>query len=71
MGTVIGLVILAAIDWYLFRKTGLHIHKWISKKYAATCRRRETKNSLFLSSHRYKKRYLLFILHTLQRLEDS
>lgn len=35
MGTVIGLVILAAIDWYLFRKTGLHIHQWISKKYAA------------------------------------
>ncbi|MEZ8486109.1 hypothetical protein [Vibrio splendidus] len=35
MGTVIGLVILAAIDWYLVRKTGLHIHKWISTKYAA------------------------------------
>ncbi len=35
MGTVIGLLILAAIDWYLFRKAGLHIHKWISKKYAA------------------------------------
>lgn len=35
MGTVIGLVILVTIDWYLVRKTGLHIHKWISKKYAA------------------------------------
>ncbi|HAS6420346.1 hypothetical protein ACK14O_26345 [Vibrio harveyi] len=34
MGTIIGLVILAAIDWYLVRKTGLHIHQLISKKYA-------------------------------------
>ncbi|MBW3695613.1 hypothetical protein EK599_07885 [Vibrio sp. T187] len=34
MGTIIGLVILAAIDWYLARKTGLHIHQLISKKYA-------------------------------------
>ncbi len=34
MGTVIGLVILVAIDWYLVRKKGLHIHNWISKKYA-------------------------------------
>lgn len=34
MGTVIGLLILIAIDWYLLRKTGLHIHKFISKKYA-------------------------------------
>ncbi|CAK1850417.1 hypothetical protein [Vibrio crassostreae] len=34
MGTIIGLVILAAIDWYLVRKTGLHIHQCISKKYA-------------------------------------
>ncbi|PAW07588.1 hypothetical protein B6K85_26875 [Vibrio sp. V1B] len=33
MGTIIGLVILAAIDWYLVRKTGLHIHQLISKKY--------------------------------------
>ncbi|SKA73563.1 hypothetical protein SAMN02745132_04821 [Enterovibrio nigricans DSM 22720] len=33
MGTIIGLVILSAIDWYLIRKTGLHIHQWISKKY--------------------------------------
>ncbi|OCH46834.1 hypothetical protein A6E02_09630 [Aliivibrio fischeri] len=33
MGTVIGLLILIAIDWYLLRKTGLHIHKFISKKY--------------------------------------
>ncbi|TDR74763.1 hypothetical protein [Photobacterium lutimaris] len=33
MGTIIGFVILAAIDWYLIRKTGLHIHQWISKKY--------------------------------------
>ncbi len=34
MGTIIGLVVLAAIDWYLVRKTGLHIHQLISKKYA-------------------------------------
>ncbi|CAK6712457.1 MULTISPECIES: hypothetical protein [Vibrio harveyi group] len=34
MGTIIGLVILAAIDWYLVRKTGLHVHQLISKKYA-------------------------------------
>ncbi|GGK26366.1 hypothetical protein [Aliivibrio fischeri] len=34
MGTVIGLLILIAIDWYLLRKTGFHIHKLISKKYA-------------------------------------
>ncbi len=32
MGTIIGLVILAAIDWYLVRKTGLHIHQLITKK---------------------------------------
>ncbi len=34
MGTIIGIVILAAIDWYLVRKTGLHIHQLIAKKYA-------------------------------------
>ncbi|MDN3630681.1 hypothetical protein [Vibrio lentus] len=34
MGTIIGLVVLAAIDWYLVRKTGFHIHQWISRKYA-------------------------------------
>jgi hypothetical protein len=34
MGTLIGLAVLAAIDWYLFRKTGLHIHQLIAKKYA-------------------------------------
>ena len=34
MGTIIGLVILAVIDWYFVRKTGLHIHQLISKKYA-------------------------------------
>ena len=34
MGTVIGLVVLAAIGWYLVSKTGLHIHQWISNKYA-------------------------------------
>lgn len=33
MGTVIGLVILAAIDWYLIGKTGLHIHQWVANKY--------------------------------------
>ncbi len=33
MGTIIGLVILAVIDWYLVRKTGFHIHQWIAKKY--------------------------------------
>ncbi|GEA59138.1 hypothetical protein VCO01S_03310 [Vibrio comitans NBRC 102076] len=34
MGTIIGLIILAALDWYLVRNTGLHIHQLISKKYA-------------------------------------
>jgi len=34
MGTIIGFIILAAIDWYLVRKTGLHIHQLITKKYA-------------------------------------
>ncbi|WP_275665548.1 hypothetical protein [Vibrio sp. Isolate33] len=34
MGTLIGLIVLVAIDWYLVRKTGLHIHQWVSKKYA-------------------------------------
>ena len=33
MGTVIGLVILAVVDTYLKRKTGLHLHQWIAKKY--------------------------------------
>ncbi|GAL31252.1 hypothetical protein JCM19239_3150 [Vibrio variabilis] len=33
MGTIVGLVILAVVDWYLVRKTGLHIHQWVSKKY--------------------------------------
>ncbi len=33
MGTIIGLIILAAADWYLVRKTGLHIHQWVSRKY--------------------------------------
>lgn len=34
MGTIVGLVILAALDWYLVRKTGLHIHQLIAKKLA-------------------------------------
>ncbi|GAL16046.1 hypothetical protein JCM19233_7068 [Vibrio astriarenae] len=34
MGTIIGLVVLAAVDWLLVRKTGLHFHQLISKKYA-------------------------------------
>ncbi|MFL7033191.1 hypothetical protein BCS71_07440 [Vibrio lentus] len=34
MGTISGLVVLAAIDWYLVRKTGFHIPQWISRKYA-------------------------------------
>ncbi|MGR3024831.1 hypothetical protein [Vibrio vulnificus] len=34
MGTIIGLAVLAAIDWYLVRKTGLHIHQLVAKKYA-------------------------------------
>lgn len=34
MGTIIGLIILAALDWYLVRKTGLHMPQLISKKYA-------------------------------------
>lgn len=41
MGTVIGLLILIAIDWYLLRKTGLHIHKFISKKYAEYLQNKE------------------------------
>ncbi|EDP59633.1 hypothetical protein AND4_10764 [Vibrio sp. AND4] len=32
MGTIIGLLILAGIDMYLKRKTGLHLHQWIAKK---------------------------------------
>ncbi len=31
MGTIIGLLILAGIDVYLRRKTGLHLHQWIAK----------------------------------------
>lgn len=34
MRTIIDLVILAAIDRYLVRKTGLHIHQLISQNYA-------------------------------------
>ncbi|CAE6923935.1 hypothetical protein ACP3VW_16115 [Vibrio sp. DNB22_17_1] len=34
MGTVIGLLILAGVDVYLKRKTGLHVHQWIAKKYS-------------------------------------
>ncbi len=41
MGTIIGLAILAAIDWYLVRKTGLHVHQLISKKYAEHSRSKE------------------------------
>ncbi|MDD9173866.1 MULTISPECIES: hypothetical protein [Aliivibrio] len=33
MGTIIGFVVLAAIDWFIVRKTGLHIHQWVSRKY--------------------------------------
>ncbi len=33
MGTIIGLLILAGIDIFLKRKTGLHLHQWIAKKY--------------------------------------
>lgn len=35
MGTIIGFVILAVVDWYLVRKTGFHIHQWVSRKYEA------------------------------------
>ena len=35
MGTIIGLIILATVDVLLKRKTGLHIHQWVSKKYSA------------------------------------
>lgn len=41
MGTIIGFIILAGIDWYLVRKTGLHIHQLISKKYAEFLRGKE------------------------------
>ncbi len=41
MGTIIGLVILAGVDWYLVRKTGLHIPQLISKKYAEYLRGKE------------------------------
>ncbi len=34
MGSTLCLAILAAIDWYLVRITGLHIHQLISQKYA-------------------------------------
>ena len=33
MGTIIGLLILAGVDVYIMRRTGLHLHQWISKKY--------------------------------------
>ncbi|MDO6684471.1 MULTISPECIES: hypothetical protein [unclassified Agarivorans] len=33
MGTVIGLLILAGVDVYLKRRTGLHLHQWITKKF--------------------------------------
>lgn len=33
MGTIIGLLILAGVDTILKRKTGLHLHQWIAKKY--------------------------------------
>ncbi|ELU51227.1 hypothetical protein [Vibrio campbellii] len=32
MGTIIGILILAGIDYLLKRKTGLHLHQWIAKK---------------------------------------
>jgi hypothetical protein len=43
MGTVIGLAILAAIDFYLVRKTGLHIHQWISSRYEEYLESKKTK----------------------------
>jgi hypothetical protein len=43
MGTIVGFVILAAIDWYLVRKTKLHIHQWIAKKYAKHLSNKEDK----------------------------
>ena len=33
MGTIIGLLILAGVDVFLKRQTGLHLHQWIAKKY--------------------------------------
>lgn len=33
MGTIVGLLILAIIDIQLKRKSGLHLHQWIAKKY--------------------------------------
>ncbi|CAQ79203.1 MULTISPECIES: hypothetical protein [Aliivibrio] len=33
MGTVIGLVLLAFIAYKVKKQTGLHLHKWIEKKY--------------------------------------
>lgn len=33
MGTVIGLVLLALIAYMVRKKTGLHLHRWIEKKY--------------------------------------
>lgn len=43
MGTIIGFIILAAIDWYIVRKTGLHIPQWISKKYGEYLSSKENK----------------------------
>lgn len=34
MGTVVGLIILAAIDISLKKKTGLHLNQWIANKYS-------------------------------------
>ena len=47
MGTLIGLAVLAAIDWYLFRKTGLHIHQLIAKKYAEYLDGKENRKQSF------------------------
>jgi hypothetical protein len=33
MGTVIGLVLLAFIAYMVKKNTGLHLHRWIEKKY--------------------------------------
>jgi hypothetical protein len=33
MGTIIGLILLALIAYTVKKTTGLHLHRWIEKKY--------------------------------------
>ncbi|PQJ46180.1 hypothetical protein BTO00_08745 [Vibrio campbellii] len=52
MGTVIGLLILAGIDFLLKGKTGLHLHQWIAKK-SKTLRRANKLTSSKCRTHHF------------------